>query len=128
MFPFAPEMGFPDSNEMFYSFPKFRDLDRHSFSWINIKFLWTHKNLVLFPLDVVFDCLQAKSHFDNDNIWWCYLTILLICLPNVLFLVNLVVESLGKTSSTQTNNEKSSSCIINAMLHFLFLHFITLYR
>ena len=112
----------------------FRDLDRHSRSWISVRFFWTHKNLILFPLDVILDCLTAKSHFDNDNTWWGYLTILWICLPNVLCFFNLVYKSLDKTSSGQTKNEETSNYqitdywIIDAMLHLFFLHFITYYR
>ena len=122
MFTYTPEIGVHTFRDTF------KELDSHSFSWVSFSFLWTHKNLILFPLDVVFDCLQAKSHFENDNIWWCYLTILLICLPNVLCLLNLVFKSLGKPSSSQTQKEKASHRIINAMFHFFFLHFITLYR
>ena len=106
----------------------FRGLDRHSFSWVSFPFFWKHKNLVLFPLDIGFDCLQAKSHFENNNIWWCCLTVLFICLPNILCLTDLVVKSLEKTPSTKRKQEKSIHWIKNTAFYLFFLQFITFYR
>ena len=105
----------------------FVGLDRHSYSWISLSFMWTHKNLILFPLDVLLDCLQAQNHFDQGNTWWCSLTILFICLPNLLYLL----EGLPKLLSKKALNQSDKSTVPwteTVIFRPLFLHFITVYR
>ena len=77
--------------------------------------LWTHKNLILFPVDVYFDGVQAYSHFINGNTWWGVLTVVFILLPNLTCALNVMWK--------QDDNWPSK-----ALRYFLFLHFETLYR
>ena len=77
--------------------------------------LWTHKNLILFSTDVTLDVFQAESHFTNGNFWWGILTVVFIISPNLIYALN-------------TAWKQEEKWAINALSHFFFLHFITLYR
>ena len=105
----------------------FVGLDKQSFSWISLPFFWTHKNLILFPIDVLFDCLQSQSHYDQGNTWWCSLTILFICLPNLLYLLEGLDKLLRRKSSNQ-GDQKKINWAETVIIRPLFLNFITLYR
>ena len=105
-----------DSSTRFSCFLRWRTkLDKHSFKWMSLSYFWTHKNLLFFTSDVIFDGLQAKRHFDNNNFSWGALTVLLMIFPNIASFLDIVLKRKG-------------NWVTRAVSRLMFLHLITLYR
>ena len=88
---------------------------RDSFHWVNFSFFFAHKNLILFPFDVILDCFQAKNHFDNKNYWWGALTVTFLLFPNIVNSINVILK-------------RGPDWKLKALQRVFLLHFITMKR
>ena len=86
---------------------------------IVVAYLWTHKILVFYPLDIGFDVQICISHFQDNNTSWSALTALFIMLPNIIkFIAVILIE----------NETSGKERIIKASQYLFFLHFMTYYK
>ena len=90
-------------------------------AWLGIvvAYLWTHKILVFYPLDIGFDVQICITHFQDNNTAWGALTALFIMLPNIIkFIAVLWTE-------TEISGKER---IIKASKYLFFLHLMTFYK
>ena len=90
-------------------------VDEYSYSWLTASFFWTHKNVFLFPADVILDISTGKNHYMNGNSWWGSLTMFLVLLPNIVCAVNTIIS-------------KKGNWLIDSIKQLLFLHVFTFFR
>jgi hypothetical protein len=86
---------------------------RETLSFMTIpSFLLNHRNLILLPLNVVFDSFQCYNHCKNGNMLWGFLTALFIFMPNMV------------TCLTTMCTKRSRKGIQEALQYLFFFHLI----